>query len=150
MPSPKTRNLRASIMWMTRKFMIMITRTKTRLTGRILTGHNQELLNTTVRTVTVIKINTTDGMGKSIIRTAMLKVTTTTTALRTTTMICGDCNVDGATDFSCSHAYTMEYSALFISGWMESSMVGLSVFGKVIVGKHSVWWSQTFHKDALG
>lgn len=49
----------------------------------------------------------------------MLKVMTT--APRMMMMICGDCNIDGAADFSCSHAYTVEYSALLTLGWMESS-----------------------------
>jgi hypothetical protein len=81
--------------------------------------------------VMTIKISSMDVTGKSIILTAILKVTTT--ALKMTMMICGDCNVDGiAADFSCPYAYTMEYSALFI--FRTEGMVGLSVFGKVIVG----------------
>lgn len=110
-------------MWMTPKYMIMITRTKSRLTDRARTNHNQELLNTTRRTAMVIKINSMGDMGKNIILTAILRITTTEG--KRMTMTCGDCNVDGmVAHFSCFYAYTMEYWALFTSGWMEVQWLG--------------------------
>jgi hypothetical protein len=131
MLSLKIRNLRASTMWMTRKFMITTTRTKNHLMGRIPIDHSRGLLNTIRRMVMVIKISSMDAMGMNITLTAILKVTTT--ALKTMMKICGDCSVDDiAADLSCSYAYTMESSALFIL--RTDGMVGLSVFGKVIVG----------------
>ena len=130
-------------MWMTRKFMITTTRMRNPLMGRVPIDRNQGLLSTTRRMAMVIKIsNSMDAMGMNTTLTATLKLTTK--PLKTTTMICGNCNVDDViAGFSCSNAYTMEYSALFILG--TEGRVGLNLFQEGNRWKHSVWLSRTFH-----
>lgn len=117
---------------MTRKSMIMIIKMKNRLTDKARTDRNQEPPNTTLKTVIATKTSSTDVTVKNITPTDILKVTTMG---RKTMMICGDCNEGGmVAHFSCFYAYPMEFWRFsYQNGW-EVSKVGLSVFGKVIVG----------------
>ena len=107
-------------MWMTRKSMIMTTKTKVRLRVRARTDRSQELPNMR-KMAMVIKVSS--------MATTSMAMIIMNEGVKMTRRICGDCNVAGmACTFLFFHAYMMEYWALFTSGRVE-------VPGRVFFGK---------------